>query len=195
VTSLAVRCVRLDRNSAEAAAGLFERAANACYCRYHHFEGDKNAWLARLFHQPEQNARDFFEMAGAASLHGMVALSDDGAALGWMKVTEHGSLKKLYDQKLYRGLPCFDGARIGVFTVGCFLIDERFRRRGLARALLRAGVEQVRAEGGSAIEAFPRGALEVSEAELLMGPVRLFLSEGFEVVNDFHPYPVLRKTL
>src|SRR5688572_32953590 len=84
-------------------------------------------------------------------------------------VIEHRALGKLYGQKLYRGLPCFDGPREGVFTVGCFLVDERFRRRGLARALLRAGVEQVRAEGGSAIEAFPRGAIDVSEAELQIG--------------------------
>jgi ribosomal protein S18 acetylase RimI-like enzyme len=195
VSALGLRCVRLDESSAAAAAALFVREANACYCRYHHFDGDKNAWLARLFHEPEQNEREFLAGAASKRLSGMVALTDDGTALGWLKISEHQALRKLYDQKLYRGLPCFGGAREGVFAVGCFLVDEGFRRRGIARTLLRAALAQVRAEGGRAVEAFPRGAEGVPEAELWTGPARLFLSEGFEVVNDFHPYPVLRKTL
>jgi GNAT superfamily N-acetyltransferase len=112
-----------------------------------------------------------------------------------MKLTDQASVRKIYDQRLYRGLPCFGGPREGVYTVGCFLVDERFRRQGIARALLRAGLEAVRAQGAQAVEAFPRAAEGVSEAELWTGPARLFLSEGFEVVNDFSPYPVLRRTL
>jgi len=190
-----VRCVRLDESSAGAALALFARESNTCYCRYHHFDGDKNAWLARMFHEPEQNEREFLAMAKSDWLMGMVALGDDGSALGWMKICEHRALRKLYDQRLYRGLPCFNGPREGVFTIGCFLVDERLRRRGVARALLRAGLAQVRAEGGRAVEAFPRGAEGVPAAELWTGPARLFLTEGFRVVNDFHPYPVLRLEL
>jgi ribosomal protein S18 acetylase RimI-like enzyme len=195
LSSLSLRCVRLDPSSAAAAAALFAREANTCYCRYQHFEGDKNAWLARLFHEPAENEREFLAMAESPRLTGMVALADDGSAVGWMKIMEQQGLRKLYDQKLYRGLPCFGGPRDGVFTVGCFFIDERFRRRGAARALLRAGLAQVRAEGARAVEAFPRGVEGVPDAELWTGPLRLFLSEGFEVVNDFHPYPVLRLNL
>ncbi|HVJ20501.1 MAG TPA: GNAT family N-acetyltransferase [Polyangiaceae bacterium] len=195
MSDLALRCVRLDESSAAAAAALFERESNPCYCRYQHFDGDKNAWLARLFHEPHENEREFLAMASDTRLSGVVALAEDGSALGWMKIMEHHALRKLYDHRLYRGLPCFGGPREGVFTVGCFFVGERFRRRGVARALLREGLAQVRAEGGSAVEAFPRGAESVPDSELLTGPVALFLREGFEVVNDFHPYPVLRLKL
>jgi len=195
VSELALRCVELDAASVDAVTELFVHEGSTCYCRYHHFNGDKNAWLARLFHEPELNAREFRETAGSSELQGMVALADDGSALGWMKVTDHRALTKHYQQRLYRDLPCFGGPRDGIFTVGCFLIDERFRRRGVARALLRAGVDAVRAAGGRAIEAFPRGTPDVSAAELWTGPVALFTSEGFDVVHDFAPYPVLRRTL
>jgi hypothetical protein len=29
----------------------------------------------------------------------------------------------------------------------------------------------------------------------MLGPTQLFLDAGFEVVHDFHPYPVLRRQL
>jgi GNAT superfamily N-acetyltransferase len=131
---------------------------------------------------------DSEEMAGT------VALSE-GRVVGWLKLSRATSLPKLYEQRLYRKLPCLSGARDGVFTVGCVLVDPALRRRGVARALLLAAVDTARTLGGSAIEAFPRRAESVADAELWLGPYSLFLETGFEVVHDFAPYPVLRLSL
>lgn len=195
MSALVARCVRLDQDSADAALELLERESLGCYCRFHHFRGDKNAWHARVFHEPQENAREFRAMSLEPGLHGMVALGADGGALGWMKIAPQRALSKIYEQRLYRGLPCFDGPREGVFTIGCFLVDERFRRRGVGRALLKSALEQARAEGARFVEAFPRGVQGVPDAELWTGPLAMFLTEGFEVVHDFPPYPVLRLAL
>ena len=174
--------------------GLFERTSTPCHCQYWHFEGDKNAWLDRLFHTPELNRAAFVEDLSKGGLHGVVAMQGE-QAVGWMKLCPAETVPKLYGQRLYKGLPCFSGPREGILTVGCMLVDEDVRRRGVARALLRHGVSVARQLGAHAIEAFPRRAEQAGPAELWLGPANIFLEQGFEIVNDFAPYPVLRLEL
>jgi len=172
---------------------LFARTNTPCHCQYWHFNGDKNGWLDRIFHAPEQNRAAFVSsLAGDDSeLKGIVA-SNDGVAVGWMKLSPAERVPKLYDQRLYRGLPCFTGDRAGVLTIGCMLVDESWRRRGVARAMVRAGVKLAVDRRARAIEAFPRRSEQIGAPELWLGPLNVFLEEGFAIVNDFGPYPVLR---
>ncbi len=177
----------------DALLALFERSGTPCHCQYWHFAGDKNAWLERLFHAPEQNRAAFTEsMATArAELKGVVALHA-GQAVGWLKLCPAERVPKLYDQRLYRGLAVLSGPREGVLTVGCLLVDEEFRRRGVARALVQEAVVLAEARGARCIEAFPRRAEQAGPAELWTGPFSIFEQAGFKIVSDFAPYPVLR---
>jgi GNAT superfamily N-acetyltransferase len=190
--------LQLELASAEAKhtgalVSLFERTSTPCHCRYWHFAGDKNAWLDRLFHAPEQNRAEFVESLAAtpAEPRGVVALHA-GQAVGWLKLCPAERVPKLYDQRLYRGLPALSGPREGVLTVGCLLVDEEFRRRGVARALIQHAVVIAQAQGARSIEAFPRRSDQAGPAELWMGPFAVFEQVGFKIVSDFGPYPVLR---
>ena len=127
-------------------------------------------------------------------MRGVVAVAS-GRVIGWMKLSPAASMHKLYEQKPYRGLPCFSRDRAGVFVVGCFLVDPEWRRRGVSRALLERGVELAQSWGARAIEAFPRSAEPVSEELLWTGAPSVFRRAGFEVVDDSGPYPVLRRSL
>ncbi len=180
-----------ETRHAEALVALFARTSTPCHCQYWHFSGDKNAWLDRLFHAPEQNREAFIAGLASPELKGVVALAGD-QAVGWMKLCPAKRVSKLYEQRLYKGLPCFGGPRDGVLTVGCMLVDEDWRRRGVARSMLRAGVELAFAGGASAIEAFPRRCEQAQAPELWLGPLNVFIEAGFQIVNDFAPYPVLR---
>lgn len=173
---------------------FFERVGQPCFCRYWHFEGDKNGWQARLVHTPDENARELTEDLRTPELHGIVAREASRGVVGWMKLTRAERVQKLYAQRLYKGLPCFAGDRSDVFTVGCFLVDPEFRRLGVARGLLSAGLEFARAAGARVVEAFPRRAEMLGDEEAWMGPYGLLTAQGFEVVHDFGPYPVLRCT-
>jgi GNAT superfamily N-acetyltransferase len=184
---------QLGTDNALALTTLFERAESACYCRYWHFAGDKNEWQARLAFEPEQNRAELRARAAAPGLAGVVALTAPGFAVGWMKLERALAVTKVYAQRTYRALPCFGGPRDGVWTVGCFLVDGAFRRRGVGRALLQKGVELARHAGATSIEAFPRRAEGVRDEELWTGPLSLFLSEGFEIVHEQSQYPVLRR--
>jgi GNAT superfamily N-acetyltransferase len=176
---------------ASALVELFARTSTPCYCQYWHFSGDKNAWLERLFHAPEQNRDAFVAGLERPEIHGVVALAE-GQAVGWMKLCPAERVQKLYEQRLYKALPCFGGPRDGVLTVGCLLVDEEWRRRGVARSLVGTGIQLAQANRARAIEAFPRRHEQAQAHELWLGPVKVFLDVGFRIVNDFGPYPVLR---
>jgi GNAT superfamily N-acetyltransferase len=176
---------------------LFQKSESPCHCRYWHFTGDKNAWLDRCYNHTSLN-RD--EMLGALAagndeMRGMVALDDAEDVIGWMKLAPARSVQKLYDTRLYKGLPVLDRDPEGILAVGCFLILEDWQGKGVAHSLLQAGIAEARASGARAIEAFPRNAEGVSGQELWTGPVSVFQKAGFETIHDFHAYPVLRLIL
>lgn len=195
VETSALAVEALGSAQAPALAKLFERHESACYCRYWHFSGDKNEWQARLAFEPEKNRDELFERAARPGLAGVVARTPQGDVIGWMKLERARAVPKIYAQRPYRALPCFGGPRDDVWAVGCFLVDQEFRRRGVAKALLGGGLELARAAGARAIEAFPRRAEGLRPEELWTGPFELYASEGFEVIDGPAQYPVLRKTL
>jgi GNAT superfamily N-acetyltransferase len=124
-----------------------------------------------------------------------VVTVDGSRALGWMKIAPAASVPKLYAQRLYARLPCFDGPRDCVMTIGCALVDPAERRTGVASELLSAAIALARRRGAASLEAFPRRAEGLRDDEAWTGPFSLFERAGFRVVNDFSPYPVMRLSL
>jgi GNAT superfamily N-acetyltransferase len=179
-----------------ALARLFEAASSPCFCRYWHFTGNKNEWLDRCAHRPEENRAELEAAlaAGDPSARGLVAIEDDGTVVGWMKLTPRAAVAKLRALPVYRALDL--GPEDTTLSVGCFLIDPSARRRGVARALLGAAEAIGRASGARAVEGYPRRAAEpLHDEEAWQGPERVFVELGFEAVHDLAPYPVYRKVL
>ncbi len=178
---------------------LFEAAASPCFCRYWHFAGDNNAWLERTACAPDDNRAELEGAlaAGTDEARGVVAIAHEtGQIVGWLKLAPASAMSKLYARRLYRGLPCFEGDRAGVLTVGCALVHPEWRRRGVAGALVGGAVRVAKGLGARAIEAFPRVPREpVADEELFTGPASAFADHGFVVANAFEPYPVLRLEL
>jgi GNAT superfamily N-acetyltransferase len=186
---MSFECRELSDATATALAALFERSSHGCHCQFWHFEGDKNAWLGRLAHEPELNRAALLQNARGPS---SVAFEPNGLAVGFLRLEPAEALQKIYRERVYRELPCFSGSRTNIYTVGCFFVDEAFRRRGVARALLRHGITVAKSLGAAAIEAFPRRGEGLPVEQAFTGPFELFASEGFIVVHDFAPYPVMR---
>jgi GNAT superfamily N-acetyltransferase len=198
----AYRYERVTSAHTDGLLALFESAGSGCYCNYWYFEGDKNAWLERCYVKPEENRAALVARLARPELCGVVALAPhDQAVVGWLNLSRAPSVPRLYDQRVYRNLPCFqDGgagtpARDSVFVVACCLVAEAERGRGVGRGLLNAAICAARDAGASALEAFPRAAPEGEQLrpdEVWLGPQGLFLAAGFSAVSDFRPYPVLR---
>lgn len=178
-----------------ALAALFERAECACFCQYWSFPGDHRDWQLRMATEPEENARLLALQLEQGTTLGVVATTSAGEVLGWSRLGRPAELGRLYDGRLYKGLACLGGDRTSVMTIGCVLVDPAVRRRGIARALIEGQVAQARVLGARAVEAFPRGVVDVSDAEQWMGPAAVYRQLGFALVHDFAPYPVFRKEL
>lgn len=177
---------------------LFAASECPCYCRYWHFQGDKNAWLERCYVDAGRNEAELREAAaqGDDGASGVVAL-EGGEVVGWAKVAPSPSLKKAYEQRYYRGLQVLQGRPSpGVFLVGCLLVHPRRRGAGVAHALVREAVAHARARGASALEALPRRTeARVSDEEHWTGPEAAYLAAGFVAVHAEPPYPVYRLDL
>lgn len=184
---------------ADGLAALFHAAGSPCFCRFWHFTGTNNDWLDRCANAPGDNERELREALAAHSpeAQGVVAIERGcGAVVGWMKVAPAAAMKKAYDRRLYKNLPCFEGDRTGVFAIGCFLVHPDHRKRALSTALVRGAVQIAPSWGARALEAFPRRPREpVRDDELWTGPMGAFEQNGFVEVHAFEPYPVLRRAL
>lgn len=196
--SFVARAIRPD--DAEPLARLFEREGCPCYCRYWHFQGTNKEWEARCAFDAAQNRAELISAVehGAVEGYGIVAstVARPGELIGWLKLVPRPALDKLLVRSPYKGL-AQPGESIEVLSIGCLLIDPAERRRGVARALVSAAIEQARRDGALAIEAYPRDARErVHDGELWMGPRSVYDALGFEAVRgDGGPYPVLRRAL
>ena len=175
-------------------ADLFRACASGCFCRYWHFEGTKNEWLARLAFDPATNEAEQRERLkeGHPSASGIVALSE-GVVVGWMKLAPQEALGKLRRLPVYRSELSAKDAAAGVLGIGCFLVHPEHRRQGVARALLEGAITHARATGAGAIEAYPLLRNEpLREEELWMGPYALLEAAGFVNQGGNSAYPVMR---
>jgi GNAT superfamily N-acetyltransferase len=197
-----IRVEPLGASNAGVWGELFVRAASPCFCRYWHFEGTKNEWLGRCATEPGANreAMDGAIARASDAACGLVALEGE-EALGWMKLTPRAAVPKLRKLPVYRIVDLGDDE--GVWSIGCFLVDPRARRRGVARALLEGAPGFVSSRGGRVLEAYPRHVHEsthgrLHDEEAMMGPEALFAACGFTAVHDAKltaAYPVFRRSV
>lgn len=184
---------------ADGLARLFEAAGVPCFCRFWHFTGTNNDWLDRCANATAENEREMREGLASASpdAQGVIAIDRaSGAVVAWMKLAPASVMKKAYDRRFYKNLPCFGGDRTGVITIGCLLVHPDHRKRGLSVALVRGAIEIARSWGARVLEAFPRRPREpVRDDELWTGPMKAFEANGFVEISTFDPYPVLRRDL
>lgn len=183
---------RAQGEDAERVAQLFERADVPCSCQYYQFDGDHRQWQDRCANHRSSNRQALEQDLTDNKVSAIIALLDE-QVIGWARVARKAELRKLYDNRLYRSLAVLgEGEASTTFSISCFLVDPKLRRHGVARALLTACVELAKTLGASAIEAFPRGATDVSDGEQWTGPESLYQQANFRLIHDFPPYPVYR---
>ncbi len=115
---------------------------------------------------------------------GQIALDDHGP-VGWVSIGPRGDFPRLDHTRLLTAtsehLPPVEGP---LWSVVCFVIATRARRRGVATALLGAVVDWAAAQEIAALEGYPvdTEGQKRPGAALWHGTVRLFEAAGFSVV-------------
>jgi GNAT superfamily N-acetyltransferase len=107
---------------------------------------------------------------------------DDGVAVGWISVAPRDHYGQLGRSRTYR--PAAD--EDGLWSIVCFWIDPRARRKGVAVALLEAALDHAVASGAKAVEAFPH-----RRRPDYMGAESMFTAAGFRPVREAGPRTVV----
>jgi GNAT superfamily N-acetyltransferase len=111
---------------------------------------------------------------------GLLAYLDD-EPVGWVSLGPREEFGRLEGSKLL--------ARVDdrpVWSIVCFVVARAHRRRGIARALLRAAIDHARRAGAACLEAYPvdPGGTRVPAATAYTGTVSLFEGAGFVSVAE-----------
>ncbi|MFI2486254.1 GNAT family N-acetyltransferase [Promicromonospora kroppenstedtii] len=112
---------------------------------------------------------------------GMLAYLDDGEVAGWLGFSRRSAARSLQRSRV---LPVGEpDAWSTTWVFMCVTVRAGFRRRGVAQALLDAGVDYAEAHGATALDAFPvepEPGRRVPVSAAFVGTVGMFERAGFD---------------
>lgn len=123
----------------------------------------------------EQRAAALAELVLHGIPVGVLAYAQDNP-IAWCSAAPRETYAAL---ERYRELARIDEAP--VWSIVCFFVDRRFRRKGLTLGLLRAAVNYARSEGAQIVEGYP--VVPGSRLYTYMGSLTAFSQAGFHDVT------------
>jgi GNAT superfamily N-acetyltransferase len=100
----------------------------------------------------------------------------DETPVAWCQVCERDLLEKLVNQ--------FDlSPDPGVWAVTCLLVAPAFRRKGVAHAMLKGVIQDLKAREVRLVQAYPKRSDSTDPLEHWRGPESLIEALGFRVVS------------
>ncbi|WP_017622905.1 GNAT family N-acetyltransferase [Nocardiopsis chromatogenes] len=156
-----------------------------CWCAY--FRRRAKDYSESVSCPPPERGRTNKEALRRITLEGRIPglIAYEGREpCGWVAVSPREEFVRLTRSRALRPV---DPDEPGVWSVVCFWLPPRGRRKGLGTRLLDAAIEYARAEGGRFLEAYPVDTAggRAPSAEVYTGTVRMFRKAGFTC--DAHP--------
>ncbi|MGH2477550.1 MAG: GNAT family N-acetyltransferase, partial [Candidatus Limnocylindrales bacterium] len=177
---MALRIAPLTPDRLPDLAALFEQGGDPkwCWCAYFRIRGFDFSSGGKARH------RSVLEAAAAdgaveGRAPGLVAYDGD-EAVGWISVGPREDYERLAHSRI---LAAVDDTP--VWSIVCFVVGRRSRGKGVARALLTAGIGYAREHGARMLEAYPVETTEgsrIDAAAVYKGTLSMFERAGFEVV-------------
>ena len=118
-------------------------------------------------------------------MNGYLAYLDE-KPVGWCNVNS---------KENYAKIPFKEKSKDKIVSLICFIIAPSYRKQGIARNMLKYACSTSQEGGYDIFEAYPRKGETLSDAHSYHGPVSLFDSEGFIVVNEDEHFLLMRKSL
>jgi len=137
---------------------LFSRGGNGwdfCWCMHFH--------RSRIAPGPSgsrprtersiANRRDKKTLVERGRTHGILVYLD-GDPIGWCQYGPATEFPRIDETHGYRRLAPEAGTQ-KLWRITCFVVDKRYRRRGVATLALRAALEAIKKKGGGTVESYP----------------------------------------
>ncbi|MFW9971186.1 MAG: GNAT family N-acetyltransferase [Candidatus Odinarchaeota archaeon] len=155
---------------------------STCYCHFYHFEGKTEQFFKRTAKENRQSSKDLI-LSG--KMKGLIAFYED-KPIGWCNINSKENFAKI---------PYKEESDDKIASLICFIIAPLYRKKGIARKLLRYACSSFKDQGYDLIEVYPRKGKDLSDAHSYRGPFSLYSSEGFSIYKEFNDYYVMRKEL
>ena len=156
-----------------------------CYCHFYHFAGDMEQWEKATKAQNRNATKMFIQ---EEKMGGLLAFIDN-EPIGWCNVNSKEVYEKIPIESESEDIP-----KGKIASIVCFLIAPAHRKKGISRKLLQHAIKVLKEDGFIWIETYPRKG-DLSDAHSYHGPVSLFDSEGFIVVEEDEHFFLMRKSL
>lgn len=161
-------------------AALFEQGGDPkwCWCAYYRVRSTDFSKGSNTRHRSVMEA-SVVDVAPEGRAPGLVAYEGD-EAVGWISIGPREDYERLAHSRVLAPLD-----ETPVWSIVCFVVGRRSRGRGVARALLAAGIDYAREHGARMLEAYPveipKGG-RIPSANVYRGTLSMFEAAGFEVV-------------
>jgi len=100
-----------------------------------------------------RNRREKRELVDKGCSHGILVYAK-GEPVGWCQYGPKEELPRFDNSRNYRGL-ALERGKVNLWRITCFVVDKKYRKRGVASVALKAALEAIRNKGGGLVEAFP----------------------------------------
>lgn len=161
-------------------AALFEQGGDPkwCWCAYYRVRSTDFSKGSQTRHRSVMEA-SAANVALDGRAPGLVAYERD-EAVGWISIGPREDYERLAHSRVLAPLD-----ETPVWSIVCFVVGRRSRGRGVARALLAAGVDYAREHGARMLEAYPveiPDSGRIPSANVYRGTLSMFEAAGFELV-------------
>jgi GNAT superfamily N-acetyltransferase len=179
-------------------AELFEQGGDPkwCWCAYFRIRGFDFSSGGKARHRKVMETAAA-ENAKEGRAPGLVAY-DANEAVGWISIGPREDYERLAHSTVLK--PIDDKP---VWSIVCFVVGRRSRGRGVARTLLKAGIDYARDHGARMLEGYPVDVPDgkrVDSGSVYRGTLTMFERAGFKVVDRRSapggpPRPIVRRAV
>jgi len=161
-------------------------ACAGCWCMFWKLRGKAYDEARGMENRQQHKA-----IVAAGTVTGLLAYWH-GEVVGWVAVEPRAAYEKLAHS---RALKPVDEKE--VWSITCFFVAKKFRRKGIALGLINAAVDHVRQRGGRIVEGYPVDVKEDSPAPFIFtGTASAYKKAGFkEVARNTPTRPIFRRVI
>ena len=169
-----------------------------CFCVHCHRPRPlpKEQWLPTRTLRAARNRQEQKKLIDKRCSHGILVYAN-GEPVGWCQYGPREELTRIDNMRTYR-VPVPEIKPGKLWRITCFVVDRKYRRRGIAGVALAAALESIKRQGGGIVEAYPVANWEDKSFGNMSthGTVSMFKKAGFKRVAPFgNTNVVMRKKI